>query len=106
MPRGDGTGPMGMGPRTGRAAGYCAGYAMPGFANPIGGRGLGMAWGRGGGGGRAMAWRRGFGLAGQSPAVAPTRDQEVNLLRNQADLLRQQLDQIANRLEELGRAKE
>jgi hypothetical protein len=34
MPRGDGTGPMGMGPMTGRAAGYCAGYAAPGFANP------------------------------------------------------------------------
>lgn len=34
MPRGDGTGPTGMGPMTGRAAGYCAGYATPGFANP------------------------------------------------------------------------
>ena len=48
MPRGDGTGPMAMGPRTGRAAGYCAGYAVPGFMNPTLGRGLGMAWGRGG----------------------------------------------------------
>ena len=38
MPRGDGTGPGGMGPLTGRAAGYCAGYAMPGYANPYGGR--------------------------------------------------------------------
>ncbi|MGI6097596.1 MAG: DUF5320 domain-containing protein, partial [Dethiobacteria bacterium] len=27
MPRGDGSGPAGMGPMTGRAAGYCAGYA-------------------------------------------------------------------------------
>jgi hypothetical protein len=53
-----------------------------------------------------MAWRRGFGLAMQSPAAAPTREQEVNLLRGQADLLKQQLDQIANRLEELERAKE
>jgi len=26
MPRGDGTGPWGLGPMTGRAAGYCAGY--------------------------------------------------------------------------------
>ncbi|NLG67487.1 MAG: DUF5320 domain-containing protein, partial [Actinobacteria bacterium] len=25
MPRGDGTGPEGMGPMTGRGAGYCAG---------------------------------------------------------------------------------
>jgi hypothetical protein len=43
MPGGDGTGPAGMGPMTGRAAGYCAGYSVPGFANPIPGR---AAWGR------------------------------------------------------------
>ncbi len=35
MPRGDGTGPAGMGPMTGRAAGYCAGSNAPGFANPF-----------------------------------------------------------------------
>lgn len=73
MPRGDGTGPTGMGPRTGRGMGYCSGYSTPGTMNPgsrgpvglgglmgIGrwsagflprvGRGLGL--GRGGGGGR------------------------------------------------------
>ena len=36
MPRGDGTGPGGMGPMTGRAAGYCAGYNMPGYMNSYG----------------------------------------------------------------------
>ncbi|HHY81012.1 MAG TPA: DUF5320 domain-containing protein, partial [Thermoanaerobacter sp.] len=30
MPRGDGTGPMGLGPRTGRGLGYCSGYNVPG----------------------------------------------------------------------------
>ena len=34
MPWGDGTGPAGMGPMTGRAAGYCAGYPVPGYMNP------------------------------------------------------------------------
>ena len=38
MPRGDGTGPAGLGPMTGRAAGFCAGYPVPGFMNPIVGR--------------------------------------------------------------------
>ncbi len=38
MPRGDGTGPTGMGPRTGRGLGPCAGYPTPGYANV--GRGL------------------------------------------------------------------
>ena len=40
MPAGDRTGPLGMGPMTGRAAGYCAGYPVPGYANPIPGRGF------------------------------------------------------------------
>jgi len=46
MPLGDGTGPAGMGPMTGRAAGYCAGYPVPGYMNPYGGRpGLGYGVG-------------------------------------------------------------
>ena len=59
MPGGDGTGPMGMGAMTGRAAGFCVGYGMPGYANPVGGRGRGF-WGRGRGGGRGRG--RGFGM--------------------------------------------
>lgn len=40
MPLGDGTGPLGLGPMTGRAAGFCAGFGRPGFTNPIPGRWL------------------------------------------------------------------
>jgi hypothetical protein len=49
MPRGDGTGPMGYGSMTGRGAGYCAGFRLPGFLNTIGRRGLtnrGRGYGR------------------------------------------------------------
>jgi hypothetical protein len=38
MPRGDGTGPGGLGPMTGRAVGFCAGYPVPGYMNPVAGR--------------------------------------------------------------------
>jgi len=38
MPFGDGTGPAGLGPMTGRAAGFCAGYPVPGYMNPVVGR--------------------------------------------------------------------
>ena len=38
MPFGDGTGPAGLGPMTGRAAGFCAGYPVPGYMNPVAGR--------------------------------------------------------------------
>jgi hypothetical protein len=33
MPYGDGTGPLGHGPRTGRGAGFCGGYNSPGSMN-------------------------------------------------------------------------
>jgi len=49
MPFGDGTGPRGMGPMTGRGTGYCAGFSQPGFAKPVLGRGRlgsGLVWNR------------------------------------------------------------
>jgi len=74
MPWGDGTGPWGLGPMTGRGAGYCAGFNVPGFSNPMpsfgfrrgfgwgrgfrGGRGFGRGFGRGWGRGRGFGWRR------------------------------------------------
>ncbi len=64
MPRGDGMGPGGMGPMTGRAAGFCAGYPNPGFANPYGGRYAYGGYGRGFGGGFGRGWGRGYGRGG------------------------------------------
>lgn len=114
MPRGDGTGPVGMGPMTGRAAGYCAGYAMPGFANPIPGRGLGMGAGQGRGGGRGYrnmyyatgqpGWMR-FGgnaapVASAAPIQQPNPEMEKQALARQAEILQSQLDAIKKRIAE------
>jgi len=101
MPGGDGTGPAGMGPMTGRAAGYCAGYGMPGYMNPIPGRGGGWGWGRG----RGWGWRAwgGVPVGGVVPPVygAPTPDAERQFLTQQAQGLEQQLDAVRKRLDEL-----
>ena len=129
MPGGDGTGPGGLGPMTGRAAGYCAGYGVPGYANPIQGRGYG-GWGRGGGFGRRNwyyatgmpgwaragagmpAWGSGYapayGGGGYAPAYgsvpyAPgvTPEQELNALKGQAEYLEDALDGIKKRIEQV-----
>jgi len=111
MPRGDGTGPAGMGPMTGRAAGYCAGFGVPGYANPAVGRGFGV-WGRGGGWGRRNWYyatgQPGWVRAGYQPAwgVVPpapqwTREQEIEALKSQQEALGAMLDNIQARLQEL-----
>jgi hypothetical protein len=63
MPFGDGTGPMGRGPMTGRGAGYCAGSGRPGFASNVlrrgwlsFNRGFGRSAGRGRGRGVTRRW--------------------------------------------------
>ena len=145
MPGGDGTGPGGMGPMTGRGAGFCAGYGMPGYMNPmVGGGGFWGMGGRGGGRGRRnqfyatgmTGWQRaGYGMPawGQYPAAAPvapmapaagygvppmapaagygvppvapwaqpTREQEVEGLKGQAEYFEDMLDGIKKRIEEL-----
>jgi len=109
MPRGDRTGPMGMGPMTGRGAGRCAGYDMPGYANP----GFGYGYGMGGGRGRGYRWRNwyyatgvpGWARFGAGPAwgsyAAPPPEQQMDALKNQAQFLKEQLDVITKRIEEL-----
>ena len=110
MPAGDGTGPMGMGPMTGRAAGFCAGYNVPGYANPVGGfgRGLGRGFGRG------LGWWRWGGLARGTfygaPGYVPgspwgawpiTKEEELDYLKGQASALKDELDAITRRVGEL-----
>ena len=112
-----------MGPMTGRAAGYCAGYPSPGYMNPIGGRGYGgFGRGRGGGWGRRnqfyatglTGWQRaglGVGAYGVPPAypmspAAPfgpvvTRQQQLDALKGQAEYFEDALEGIKKQIEEL-----
>lgn len=112
MPGGNRTGPMGRGPMSGRAAGYCAGYDVPGSANPVSGRRFGLGWG--GGWGRERRHRHWFhatGFPGWArftypppwEAVPMTEEQEAEDLQAQAKGLQEQLDAINQRVSELGK---
>jgi len=89
MPRGDRTGPWGAGPMPGRAAGYCAGYPVPGFMNPRSGygRGYDRGWGRGFGRGW-YAYPLPVIVQSAYPQVYPpvmqqqSQEQEVEVLEN------------------------
>jgi hypothetical protein len=102
MPRGNGTGPMGMGSMTGRAAGFCAGSAMPGYANQGQGRGVG--------GGRRGQRNRFYatGVPGRmwsgwnvAPYQGPGQETEKDNLKNKADALQAELNQLKTRLDEI-----
>ena len=116
MPRGDGTGPRGLGPMTGRAAGYCAGYPIAGFTNPYVGRpGLGFGYGRGLGRGLGRGYGRGFrsgyaypisyvppvygGGGFYQPSAEPK--QEMEMLAEEAKFIKEQLEAINKRITEL-----
>ncbi|HHW12652.1 MAG TPA: DUF5320 domain-containing protein [Firmicutes bacterium] len=101
MPRGDGSGPRGMGPMTGRGAGFCAGFAAPGYANPVN---SGCGFGRGHGSRRrfcATGWPRGahFGALGNR-AFFPSDVDEKELLTRQAKMLEEKLAEVKKRLED------
>ncbi len=112
MPGGDGTGPAGRGPMTGRAAGLCAGNQMPGYANPgVGyGRGLGFGRGRGRGFGRGYLGRgRGFWWRGYNPEPfyppEPTRAEEKTYLEDMVKDLEGEINTIRERIKELSKEK-
>ena len=128
MPGGDRTGPTGFGPMTGRAAGFCAGYAMPGYMNPIpGGVGTGFGQGFGGrGGGRGRrnsyyatgmtGWQR--AASALPPAYTPvppypvappfavptaqiTPRQETDALKNQIQFMEESIKAAQERITQL-----
>ena len=106
MPGGDRTGPMGMGPMTGRGAGFCGGAGAPGVISRMGGAFLGRGRGRGGRGWRNMFYATGLpgwmrsGPGGVAPATAEASGAEKQFLQEQVELLQSQLEAVKKRLAE------
>lgn len=107
MPSGDRTGPMGQGSRTGRMLGYCSGYDAPGFASNFGGRmGRSFGFGRGRGRGNGFGWRNmaptDYIEPRQSSAKPEaSREEQISMLKAQADSLSKTLKDIEKRLSDL-----
>ena len=119
MPKGDKTGPVGMGPMTGRAAGYCAGYDMPGYTNAVFGRGIstnftrtllsGMGcFGGGGRGRRNMFYATGipgylrFGGTSFPVANMPINSETVKKeLQNRAEFIQKELEAIKKQIDKI-----
>ncbi len=107
MPGGDGTGPMGAGPMTGRGMGYCAVRAGFGFMNRIGfgrgwgcGRGFGMGWRN-----RVSAFAAGRSMGFGRGRVAWTSEDELSALQQEADAMQADLNDIRSRIEQLKSAQ-
>jgi hypothetical protein len=92
---------MGLSPRTGRSFGFCPAYDSPGFEKGFGGYGRGTGFGRGMGLGRG----RGYGaFAGyfHSPGINNlSREDEINMLKSQAEALKRSQQALEKRLGEL-----
>ena len=113
MPRGNGMGPLGQGPMTGRGAGFCAGYGVPGYMNPQGRRGMGFrrGMGRGMGRGAGFAWQETV----MPPAVMPetavpqaspadtvaAAENPLDTLLKHSDMMLQAIDDLRKRIESL-----
>lgn len=109
MPRGDGTGPLGEGPMTGRGAGYCADFWTPGNRNQASTFGSGMGFRRGCRFWGAFRGRRNWNYADgpwnmrirnfASRYREPDYEMEKQELKNQINALRSELDSIKKRLD-------
>ncbi len=126
MPRGDRTGPSGYGPMTGRAAGFCAGYSIPGYANFGVGRGIPgpgqaagfPAYGVGRGGGRGYrnryyatglyGWQRDMAFQAPPPYAAPqiSPQDEVQALREQLKYMEDGIKATQQRISEIEEHKD
>ncbi len=108
MPFGDGTGPCGEGPLTGRDMGRCAGYHAGGYATTPG-RGFGCGFRRGGGGmGRRNrysdpAYPRRLGC--HNTPIYNQVPSETESLKNQVKVVADTIEQLAFRVDQLLKRK-
>jgi hypothetical protein len=113
MPGFDRSGPMGLGPMTGGRRGLCnpvnTGYDAR-FAGMFGfGRGMGLGRGFRGGFGRGMGrtfGRRPLNQPSYYPAYAQSPEEELNMLKAEADSVKVSLDMINRRIAELEKSSE
>jgi hypothetical protein len=107
MPRGDRTGPLGEGPKTGRQMGYCTGHDGPGYVNLHWHRGPGFGPGRGLG--RRHRWGVGYGRGfgpgpgfGYGPVYGGIPEvSEKTLIENEIRILKDRLSSLEDRLSNL-----
>jgi hypothetical protein len=109
MPRGDQTGPEGMGPMSGRGAGFCAGYDMPGCVNPTYYRMRGRAWRRHEGHamrhyGGHFGWMYNAAYAVPFPAEM-SAEEKLSQLKTREDWLKEQLEEVHGDMERLQKEK-
>ena len=112
MPGFDGSGPSGRGPMTGGRRGYCNPGASYGFERSSSSRGVGFGYGRGRGY-RHMFWetglprwaRRRSDWIGQYRKPYPSREDEVRMLKEEAEALKEDLNAIEGRMGELEAGK-
>ena len=89
-----------MGPMSGKAAGYCVEPQVPGYASPGYDSGMGWGHGRGFGRGRGRRFRGGItGISGAAPTA--TREQELAMLKQQAEYFKAAGEEISARIKEL-----
>lgn len=106
MPRMDGTGPMGQGAMTGRGQGNCqengnAKRLGVGYGKGVGcGRGNGMGCSYGVNNARRMSYGKGFGFKAnlENSNIAPLQQDELSLLKSQANMLENTLNNVKSKI--------
>lgn len=103
MPGRNGTGPMGMGPMTGRGAGFCQGSETPAFGGFGQGRGYCGGMGQGRGNRFRSPYRSAWMMKGETQDFygKSEPENEKQSLSRQAEKLQSELDMVKKRLSEL-----